>query len=108
MSALPTLAPVTIPGSVAVAGSGSCSGGRQRCRLRGAPDWTPSCQAPFTGAVPPARTDSRLLIGAGAAAVLAGLVVAVVLLLATSQADQPKTYQPFAAGPRQQLGKNLA
>jgi hypothetical protein len=57
--------------------------------------------------VPPARTDSRLLIGAGAAAVLAGLVVAVVLLLATSQADQPKTYQPFAAGPEQQLRKNL-
>jgi hypothetical protein len=57
--------------------------------------------------VPASRTDSRLLIGAGVAAVLAGLVVAVVLLLATSQADQPSTYQPFAAGPEKQLRKSL-
>jgi hypothetical protein len=57
--------------------------------------------------VPPARADSRLLVGAGVAAVLAGLVVAVVLLLATSQADQPKRYGPFAAGPEKQLRKDL-
>ena len=57
--------------------------------------------------MPASRTDSRLLIGAGVAAVLAGLVVAVVLLLATSQADQPSTYQPFAAGPEKQLRKSL-
>jgi hypothetical protein len=57
--------------------------------------------------VPPARSDTRLLVGAGVAAVIAGLVVAVVLLLATSQADQPRTYQPFAAGPERQLKKDL-
>lgn len=57
--------------------------------------------------MPPTRTDSRLLLGAGVAAVFAGLVVAVVLLLATSQAEQPKTYQPFAAGPERELRENL-
>lgn len=63
--------------------------------------------ATFTGVVPPARTDIRLLLGAGAAAVLGGVLVAVVLLLATSRADQPKTYRPFAAGPETQLRKEL-
>jgi hypothetical protein len=48
--------------------------------------------------VPPERSDTRLLIGAGAAAVLAGLFVAVVLLLATSRADSPKTYRPARRG----------
>jgi hypothetical protein len=57
--------------------------------------------------VPPSRTDSRLLLGAGVAAILAGIVVAVVLLLATSRADQPKTYRPFAAGPENQLRNDL-
>jgi hypothetical protein len=57
--------------------------------------------------VPPERSDTRLLIGAGAAAVLAGLFVAVVLLLATSRADSPKTYRPFPAGPEKQLHDNL-
>jgi hypothetical protein len=64
-------------------------------------------QEPFTGVVPPARSDTRLLIGAGVAAVMAGLVVAVVLLLATSQADSPKTYRPFAAGPERELRRQL-
>jgi hypothetical protein len=57
--------------------------------------------------VPPERSDTRLLIGAGAAAVLAGVLVAVVLLLATSRADSPKKYRPFAAGPETQLRSNL-
>jgi hypothetical protein len=57
--------------------------------------------------MPASRTDTRLLIGAGAAAVLAGIVVAVVLLLATSQADSPTEYEPFAAGPVRQLRKDL-
>jgi hypothetical protein len=48
-----------------------------------------------------------LLLGAGAAAVLGGVLVALVLLLATSRADQPKTYRPFAAGPEKQLHDNL-
>jgi hypothetical protein len=57
--------------------------------------------------VPPERSDTRLLIGAGAAAVLAGVFVAIVLLLATSRADSPKTYRPFPAGPETQLRSNL-
>ena len=57
--------------------------------------------------MPPERSDTRLLIGAGAAAVLAGVFVAVVLLLATSRADSPKTYRPFPAGPVRQLRSNL-
>ena len=57
--------------------------------------------------MPPERSDTRLLIGAGAAAVLAGVFVAVVLLLATSRADSPKTYRPFPAGPVSQLRSNL-
>jgi len=57
--------------------------------------------------VPPERSDTRLLIGAGAAAVLAGVLVAVVLLLATSRADSPKKYRPFPAGPETQLRSNL-
>jgi hypothetical protein len=57
--------------------------------------------------VPPERSDTRLLIGAGAAAVLAGVFVAVVLLLATSRADSPKKYRPFPAGPLTQLRSNL-
>jgi hypothetical protein len=64
-------------------------------------------QATFTGTVPPARSDTRLLLGAGAAAVLGGVLVAAVLLLATSRADQPKTYRPFAAGPESALRKEL-
>jgi hypothetical protein len=47
------------------------------------------------------------LIGAAVAAVAAGLVVAAVLLFATSRADQPKTYRPFPAGPEKQLHDNL-
>jgi hypothetical protein len=57
--------------------------------------------------VPLERTDTRLLIGAGAAAIAAGLVVAAVLLLATSRTNQPKRYRPFPAGPEKQLRSEL-
>jgi len=57
--------------------------------------------------VPPERTDTRLLIGAGIAAIAAGLLVAAVLLFATSRADQPKKYRPFPAGPDKQLRSDL-
>jgi hypothetical protein len=90
------MAPVTILCPVAVADSGSCHARLDSGR-----------QEPFTGVVPPARSDTRLLIGAGVAAVVAGVVVAVVLLLATSQASQPKTYRPFAAGPERDLRRQL-
>ena len=64
-------------------------------------------RATFTGGVPPAKSDTRLLIGAAVAAVAAGLVVAAVLLFATGRADQPKTYRPFSAGPERQLRSDL-
>ena len=57
--------------------------------------------------MPPERTDTRLLIGAGIAAIAAGLLVAVVLLFATSRADQPRKYRPFPAGPEKQLRSDL-
>ncbi len=57
--------------------------------------------------MPPERTDTRLLIGAGIAAIAAGLLVAAVLLFATSRADQPKKYRPFPAGPDKQLRSDL-
>jgi hypothetical protein len=57
--------------------------------------------------VPPQRSDTRLLLGAGAAAVLGGILVAVVLLLATSRADSPTKYEPFAAGPEKERRDNL-
>ena len=57
--------------------------------------------------MPPERSDTRLLVGAGAAAVLAGLLVAVVLLLATSRADSPTKYRPFAAGLEKDRRDNL-
>jgi len=57
--------------------------------------------------VPPERTDTRLLIGAGIAAIAAGLLVAAVLLFATSRADQPRKYRPFPAGPEKQLRRDL-
>ena len=56
--------------------------------------------------MPPERSDTRLLIGAGVAAVLAGVFVAVVLLLATSRAvaqDVPA----LPRRPRDQLRSNL-
>jgi hypothetical protein len=75
--------------------------------IPGLPDWTPIRGGTFTGVVPASRSDTRLLIGAGAAAVIAGIVVAVVLLLATSQADSPTKYEPFAAGPERELRRQL-
>ena len=52
----------------------------------------------LTGDVPPARDDLRLLLVAGAAVVLAGLAVAVLLVTSTSGSDAPAKPQPFQAG----------
>jgi hypothetical protein len=48
--------------------------------------------------MPPSKSDTRLLLGATLAVLVAGVLVAVVLLFATGQGGSPKTYRPFAAG----------
>jgi hypothetical protein len=48
--------------------------------------------------MPPARQDVRLLVFAIGSVVLAGVVVAAVLLVATSRGSTPKGYRPFEAG----------
>jgi hypothetical protein len=48
--------------------------------------------------VPASRSDAKILIVATGAVILAGLLVAAVLLLATSRASSPTRYQPFPAG----------
>src|SRR5256886_15336310 len=53
------------------------------------------------------RVNSRLWDGSGVSAVLAGYFGAVLLLLAPSLANSPKTYRPFPAGPEKQLHDNL-
>ena len=54
--------------------------------------------APYTVAVAPSRQDTRILVVATIAVVVAGLFVAAVLLLATGQGGSPKKYEPFNAG----------
>ena len=63
-----------------------------------APDWSPSGRGRYTGAVPASRSDAKLLVVATGAVVLAGVLVAAVLLLATSRASSPTKYEPFPAG----------
>jgi hypothetical protein len=48
--------------------------------------------------VPASRSDAKLLLVATGAVVLAGVLVAAVLLLASGRASSPTTYQPFDAG----------
>jgi hypothetical protein len=52
--------------------------------------------------VPAARTDTRLLLVAGVFAVLAGLLVAVLLLLATGQSETPEP-APLPIGPEESV-----
>lgn len=49
--------------------------------------------------MPPARDDLRLLLFAGAAVVLAGVAITVLLLVSTNRGGgPPKQYEPFEAG----------
>ena len=48
--------------------------------------------------MPVSRDDARILLVATGAVVLAGILVAAVLLLATSRGGSPSKYQPFVAG----------
>ncbi len=57
----------------------------------GEPGW-------YTVPVPASRSDAKILLVATASVILAGLLVAAVLLLATSRAGSPTKYAPFPAG----------
>jgi hypothetical protein len=57
--------------------------------------------------MPVDRGDARILVIAGALAVVGGLVVAGVLLIATSRRSVPDEYRPFAAGPEFDLRREL-
>jgi hypothetical protein len=52
----------------------------------------------YTISVPASRSDAKLLLVAAGSVILAGLLVAAVLLLATSRASSPTKYAPFPAG----------
>lgn len=48
--------------------------------------------------MPASRSDAKILLVATGSVILAGLLVAAVLLLATSRAGSPTKYAPFPAG----------
>ncbi len=57
--------------------------------------------------MPASRSDAKLLLVATGAVVLAGVLVAAVLLLATGRASSPTTYQPFDAGVASSIKQGL-
>jgi hypothetical protein len=71
------------------------------------PDWTFRAVAPYTGGMPASKSDAKLLLGATAAVVAAGVIVAVVLLFATGRGASPKKYQPFSAGYAKNIKQEL-
>lgn len=67
-------------------------------RRRRSPDWKNVGPEHYTVNVAASRSDAKILIVATGAVVLAGLLVAAVLLLATSRDSGPAKYEPFPAG----------
>ena len=63
-----------------------------------APTGTPAAPCRTPGAMAPSRDDTRILVFATFLVVVAGVLVAVVLLLATGRASSPTKYEPFEAG----------
>ncbi len=57
--------------------------------------------------MPPSRRDLPLVLFAAGAVVLAGVLMAAVLLFATSRTDGPRRYQPFEAGNAADLKRQL-
>lgn len=62
------------------------------------PEWSLQPSGQYTVAVPASRSDAKLLVVAAGSVVLAGVLVAAVLLLTTSRASSPTKYEPFPAG----------
>jgi hypothetical protein len=58
-------------------------------------------------AVPPDRSDTRLLLIAAGSVLFAGVLVAVVLLFATSRGGSPDKNQPFFAGLASDIKRTL-
>jgi hypothetical protein len=54
-----------------------------------------------------ARSDYKLLLIAAGAVIVAGLLVAAVLLLATGRASSPRKYTPFDAGVAASIKQNV-
>jgi hypothetical protein len=61
----------------------------------------------YTVAVPASRDDVRILVVAAGAVILAGLLVAAVLLFATSRSSSPTKYVPFDAGVAASIKRSL-
>jgi hypothetical protein len=57
--------------------------------------------------VPASRSDAKIIIVATGAVILAGVLVAAVLLLATSRASSPTKYVPFPAGLAESIKSDL-
>ena len=57
--------------------------------------------------MPASRSDAQLLLVAAGSVVLAGLLVAAVLLLATGRASSPTRYVPFDAGVASSIKQEL-
>ena len=57
--------------------------------------------------MPASRSDAKILLAATGAVILAGLLVAAVLLLATSRASSPTKYVQFPAGVAQSIKSQL-
>jgi hypothetical protein len=55
----------------------------------------------------PSRDDTRILIFATLLVVVAGVLVALVLLLATGQGGSPTKYQPFEAGAAKDIKRSV-
>ena len=61
----------------------------------------------YTVAVAASRDDAKILVVATGAVILAGLLVAAVLLLATSRSSSPTKYVPFDAGAAASIKRSL-
>lgn len=67
-----------------------------------------STAAPYTGGfMAPSREDTKILVFATLLVVVAGLLIAAVLLIATRQGGSPKEYKPFPAGAVGSIRANL-
>ena len=76
-------------------------------RRKPRPDWTFPVVRPYTVRMAPARDDLPIIVVASLAVVVAGVLVALVLLLATGRGGSPTKYQPFEAGAARSIREQL-
>jgi hypothetical protein len=70
-------------------------------------DWHSAPVRPYTVHMPLSREDRPVIVIATVAVVVAGLLVAAVLLLATGRGTTPERYEPFEAGAAKSIRQNL-